>query len=265
MQKEANPRRGRGVFIVLTILLVVAVVGTIILAIIVGPPLVGVLAAAKVAKSVTEPVGDFVRQLVAEATPVIIPNPVVIVREIRSLARLETTSYAFQDVIQIERNNDLLWGAFGESLLFVAFGDVIAGVDLAKLGPDDLQVTGPDSVIVHLPQAEIFVTDLDNQSSYVADRDIGLFTNANTELETTVRREAEARMLEAAHNNGILDQAQEEAEGFIRSFLGGLGFTSITFVDYTPPPVAPFEQEVPKGFALTPAPTSLATPSPIMP
>jgi hypothetical protein len=262
MEKTASPQRGRGLIIVLSILLIVVLIGTIILAVIVGPPLVAVIAAAKVAKGVTEPVGEFVRQLVAEATPVILPNPVVIVKEINTLARLETTSYSFQDVIQIDRNRDKLWGAFGESLLFVAYGDVIAGVDLAKLGPADLQVTGPESVVVHLPDAEIFVTDLDNQRSYVADRDIGLFTDANSELETTVRREAESRMIEAAHSNDILDQAQTEAERFMFSFLEGIGFSDVTFVDSTPPLVAPYIQEVPKGFVLTPAPPVSATPIP---
>jgi hypothetical protein len=182
MEKEASPRRGRGVIIVLSILLIVVLIGTIILAVIVAPPLVGVLAAARASKSVIEPVGEFVRQLVADATPVILPNPVVIVREINTLARLET-----------------------------------------------------------------------------------LFTDGNIELETTVRREAESRMLEAAHGNDILDQAQTEAERFIFSFLEGLGFNDVTFVDYTPPPVAPYEQEVPKGFALTPLPPVTSTPIPVAP
>jgi hypothetical protein len=265
MENETKQGGRSGLRIFLSVFLVIVLIGTIILAVIVGPPLVAVVATAKAAKSVTEPIGDLVRQLVAEATPVILPNPVVIVKEINSLARLETTSYSFQDVIQIERNNDLLWGAFGESMLFVAYGDVIAGVDLAKLGPDDLQVTGPESVMVFLPEAEIFVTDLDNQRSYVADRDIGLFTDANTELETTVRREAESRMLEAAYSNGIIEQAQSEGERFIFSFLEGLGFTDVTFVDSQPPPVAPYVQEVPKGFALTPAPPAISTPVPVVP
>lgn len=264
MQKEANPRRGRGLYVVLSVFVILAIIGTIILAVILGPPLLGALLTVKAAKSVTEPVGEFVRQLVAEATPVIIPNPVVIVREINNLARLETMSYSFQDIIQIDRNRDFLWGALGESLLFVAYGDVIAGVDLAKLSADDVQVTGPESVVIHLPEAEIFVTDLDNERSYVADRDIGLFTDANSELETIVRREAESRMLEAAHENDILEDAKLEAEAFIRSFLEGLGFTDVTFVDSRPAPVVPANPEVPKGFVVTPE-AKLATPVPTYP
>ena len=262
MEKDTVENRGRGFRIFLSVFLVIVLIGTIILAVIVGPPLVGILAAAKAAENITEPVGEFVRNLMAEATPVILPNPVVIVTEINNLARLETTSYSFQDVIQIERNQDAFWGVFGESLLFVAYGDVIAGVDLAKLGADDLLVTGPESVIVHLPDAEILVTDLDNQRSYVADRDVGFLTGADKELETTVRQEAEARMIEAAHENEILDQAQAEAENFIFSFLESLGFTEVTFVDSSPPPVAPYIPEVPKGFSLTPVPPVILTPAP---
>jgi hypothetical protein len=211
-------------------------------------------------QSVTNPVGNLFRDLVVEATPVILPNPVVVVREINTLARLETTSYSFQDVLQIERNQDLLFGAFGETLLFVAYGDVIAGVDLSQLQPEDLQVVGPTSVIVHLPDSEIFVTDLDNERSYVANRDVGIFTNADPQLETLIRQEADTRMLEAAMENGILEKADEEAEAFMRSFLEGLGFEEITFTDSTPPPVTPFVQEIPKGFVGTPVPGVTSVP-----
>lgn len=216
-----------------------------------------VVTAVRGVESVTNPVGNLFRELILEATPVIVPNPVVVVQEINSLARLETSSYSFQDIIQIERNNDLLWGAFGESLLFVAFGDVIAGVDLAKMQPEDLQVVSPTEVIVHLPEAEIFFARLDNDRSYVANRDMGLFTKGDTELETVVRREAEDRMHEAALANGILDRADEEAQTFIRSFLQELGFETVTFVENTPPVITPQVPEVPKGYVVTPVPTPL--------
>jgi hypothetical protein len=211
-------------------------------------------------QSVTSPVGDLFRDLVVEATPVILPNPVIVVQEINSLARLETTSYSFQDVLQIERNQDLLFGAFGETLLFVAYGDVIAGVDLSQMRPEDLQVVNPTTVIVHLPDAEIFLTDLDNERSYVANRDVGIFTNADSQLETLIRQEAEAQMLEAAMGNGILEMADEEARAFMRSFLQGLGFEEIIFTDTTPPPVTPYVQEIPKGFVGTPVPGLTPTP-----
>lgn len=213
-------------------------------------------------KSVSDPVTDLVRQLVVDATPVILPNPVIIVEEINSLARLETASYSFQDILQIQRNEELLWGVFGETMLFVAYGDVIAGVDLAQMSPEDLQVVSPTKVIVRLPEAEIFLSDLDNDRSYVADRDIGLLSRGDPQLETQIRQEAEARMVESALENGILDMANEEARAFMVSFLEQLGFQEIEFVEDVMPVLTPFVQEVPKGYVLTPEPQISLTPEP---
>jgi hypothetical protein len=213
-------------------------------------------------QSVADPISDLVRQLVVDATPVILPNPVIIVEEINTLARLETASYSFQDVVQVERNQELLWGAFGESLLFVAYGDVIAGVDLAQMEPEDMQVASPTTVMVQLPEAEIFLSDLDNDRSYVANRDIGLLSKGDPQLETLVRQEAEARMNEAAMAEGILGTANEEAERFMSSFLQELGFEEIIFTKGPPPAITPYVQEVPKGFVLPPVPTVIVTPAP---
>src|SRR5690606_3480330 len=126
------------------------------------------------ARQVANPVGDFVRDLVVPATAVVLPDPVVIVREVRDLARLETASYSMEKVVRAERGQDVLWGALGETMIFVAHGEVIAGVDLAKMSEDDIQVVDPVTVQVHLPDAEIFNVVLDNNRSYVADRDTGL-------------------------------------------------------------------------------------------
>ena len=216
-------------------------------------------------KSVADPVSDLVRQLVVEATPVILPNPVIIVEEINSLARLETASYSFQDVVQVERNQDLLWGAFGESLLFVAYGDVIAGVDLAQMEAADMQVVSPTTVMLRLPEAEIFLADLDNDRSYVANRDIGLLTKGDSQLETLVRQEAEARMNEGAMAEGILDMANEEAERFMNSFLGELGFEEVIFMKTAPPIVTPIIEEAPKGFVKPADDPIVVTPTPLAP
>jgi len=186
----------------------------------------------------------------------------MIIEEINSLARLETASYSFQDILQIERNQDSLFGLFGESLLFVAYGDVIAGVDLSKMGTEDLQVVSPTKVVVRLPAAELFVTDLDNERSYVADRDIGLLTKGDSELETLIRQEADARMEEHALSNGILDMADEEAQNVLRGLLTELGFAEIEFIQGVMPKVTPFVPEIPKGHGVTPAPTVRITPSP---
>lgn len=204
------------------------------------------------AQDAVAPVGEFVRELVIPATPVVIPNPATIVREVQDLARLETASYSFEKVLRAEREQDLLWGVFGETMLFVAHGEVVAGVDLDQMEEEDVQVVDPDTVMVHLPEAEIFYVVLDNEESYVADRDTGLLTRADPELETIVRRRAENELRSAAEESDILGRANENATVYMRDFLQSLGFEEVIFTDAPPPEPPPFEQEVPKGYAVTP-------------
>jgi hypothetical protein len=213
-----------------------------------------VIMAARATQGVTQPVGDLVRRLVVPATPVVLPSPATIVLEMRDLARLETASYSMQKVITADRDRDRLWGIMGEQLIFVAQGEVIAGVDLQRMQVEDVVVVDPTTVMIHLPEAEIFVATLDNENSHVVDRRTGLLARADPHLETLVRQAAEREILEAALAAGILDRANQNAEGYMRGFLQGLGFTTVIFTPDTPPPAPPFQQEVPKGQSLTPVP-----------
>lgn len=213
------------------------------------------LGANQAKNEVIEPVRNLVRQLVLPVTPVIMPNPTTIIREIQDLQRLETASFEFEKVITAEAKPDLLWGLLGESVVFVANGKVFAGVDFAKMAESDLQVYDPQTVYVHLPEAEIFsdIPVLDTERSYVADRDTGLLTRADPNLETQVRQEAERAIREAADESEIVERADNNARQYMIGFLSGLGFENIIFTDESPEPAPPFVQEVPKGFVVTPA------------
>lgn len=217
-----------------------------------------VIRAANTAENaIAQPIGDLVRQLVLPATPVILPNATLIVNQINDIARLETATVEMEKVITAERNSDVLWGVLGETMLFVANGKVVAGVDFAEMGPDDLKVVDPVTVMVHLPDAQIFadLPVLDNEKSYVADRDTGLLTRADPELETQVRQVAEQTIREEAVATGVIERADENAHLFMEKFLGSLGFENVIFTEDTPPDPPPFAQEVPKGQVLvTPTP-----------
>ena len=162
-------------------------------------------------------------------TPTIIPDPVTYINEVRALARLETIQYSVEKVITAEIGQGTLGAFFGDRLLFVAHGIVIAGIDLSKLNPEDLQLQG-DALTVRLPQTEIFVATLDNDKSYVYDRETGIFTHGDTNLETTARQAAEQEIAKAALEDGILDLAQQNAEVFMEKFFEMLGYDNVVFV-----------------------------------
>jgi hypothetical protein len=162
-------------------------------------------------------------------TPTIMPDPVTIVHELRPLARLETMQYSVEKVITAETGQGPFGFLFGDRLLLVAHGTVIAGVDLDQLGRDDIQVGADGTVSVALPAAEVFITALDNENSFVYDRDIGLLRKADIELESAARLAAEQEMLKAAIEDGILEQAQTNAENYLYRLLRSLGFDDVTF------------------------------------
>lgn len=156
------------------------------------------------------------------------PDPISIVKEVQSLARLETIQYSVEKVITAELNQGTFGSLFGDRLLFVAHGYVIAGVDLSKIKEEDLRMVG-DTLRIKLPEAEVFVATLDNEKSYVYDRDTGLLKRADTQLESEARRAAEAEILRTAAEDGILTQAQTNAETYLLSLLNTLGFSRVVF------------------------------------
>jgi len=165
---------------------------------------------------------------VLHPTPTIIPDPITIVHQVRSLARLETIQYSVEKVLVAESGQGPFGFLFGDRLLFIAHGMVIAGVDLEKLTPADLRVE--DGVLyVKLPQAEVFIAALDNESSYIYDRDKGILTRGNEGLETEARRAAEQEILNAALEDGILEQAQVNAENYLLRLFLNLGFPDVIF------------------------------------
>jgi hypothetical protein len=162
-------------------------------------------------------------------TPTIIPDPVTYINEIRALARLETIQYSVEKVISGQTGGGTFETLFGDKILFVGHGTVIAGIDMEKLRPEHLRYEN-GVLTVNLPPAEIFIATLDNEKSYVYDRDTGLLTKPDPNLETLVRQRAEQEILKAALEDGILEQAQINAEAYLLKFFAALGFPNTIFV-----------------------------------
>jgi hypothetical protein len=182
--------------------------------------------------AIPDPVGDFQTQAaqLLDPTPTIIVDPNTIILQVQALSRLETIQYSLEKVITAETNQGTWGWLFGDRLLFIAHGTVIAGVDLEKLGPEDLFVQGT-TLTVRLPAAEIFIATLDNDQSYVYDRNIGALNKGEVDLETAARQSAEQEILAAALEDGILAQAQTNAENYLYGFFRALGFNEVQFLD----------------------------------
>jgi hypothetical protein len=162
-------------------------------------------------------------------TPTIIPDPITIINEVRAVARLETIQYTVEQVITAETNQGVLASLFGDRLLFVGHGVVVAGIDMQKINPEDLWLQ--DGVLyVRLPEAEVLIATLDNQKSYVYDRQTGLLTHGDPGLETAARQVAEQEIRKAALEDGILELARQNAETYLERFFEALGYEQVIFI-----------------------------------
>jgi len=162
-------------------------------------------------------------------TPTVIVDPVTYITNVQALARLETIKYSVEQVVTCEVNQSGPLSVFlGDKVLFVGHGLVIAGIDMDKIQPADMRLGG-DTLYVRLPSAEIFVATLDNDKSYVYDRERGPFASTDLTLETSCRQAAEDKIRQSVLEDGILQQAQANAENYLFKFFASLGYKSIQF------------------------------------
>jgi hypothetical protein len=155
----------------------------------------------------------------------------VIITEMQSLGRLETSKYMMSTIIDLKREPTNVWEEiFGtDSLLLLAEGEVVAGIDMTQINKQDIIVQG-DHVSITLPAPVILYSKIDNDRTYVYERMTGLFRRPDIELEGEARQLAEQAMIDRALEGEILRQAETNARTQIEALLRALGFTDTVIV-----------------------------------
>jgi hypothetical protein len=168
--------------------------------------------------------------LLFEEQPARTTTSPVVVEGIQDLNQLATVRWRESVVVTRQSGGtELERFLTGEKVLLVATGDVEAGVNLASLGRDDVQVDGK-KVTIRLPKPEVLSTSLDEDKTRVYDRDFGLLNlRPDDDLVEEARAEAVDRIEQSARDEDILDQANQNAEDSIRAFVTSLGFEEVRF------------------------------------
>ncbi len=158
------------------------------------------------------------------------PTPSVLVA-VRDLARLETAEFHMERVVDLREKQTHLFGLVEaeDALLLVAAGDVIAGIDLAALRPEDVVVDAEhDRATLVLPRPTVLVTRLDAKRTYVHSRKTDLFAKRAEALEGRAREEAERTLRVGAEEAGLLEKARLNAERTVGSLVKSLGYSDVT-------------------------------------
>lgn len=176
-------------------------------------------------------------------------NTVAVVQQIQTLSELVTVKYVVEKVIILNSPPQSTLGQFVQGdnrILLLAHGIVKAGIDLKRLKPEDMQVSGK-IIRIHLPPPEITDAYLDEKQTKVIDSQRGFLRNYDKDLETTARQNAVDDVSRAARADGILKEANERAQLQLALFLNKAGFQNVEFTDKTPEPVFSFTNGVPQN------------------
>jgi hypothetical protein len=166
----------------------------------------------------------------------------VVLKAIQDLRELRTATGHFEVIVDVEKDTRFVPAAIrGERVLFVAVGTVDAGVDLADLDADAIDVDEERRrVDVELPHARLLGVRVNPARSYVYDRDRGLIDRVASVFQDnpTGERElymlAEEKLLTAARGgSGLLTRAERNTRNTLVALLRELGFSriTITFAD----------------------------------
>ena len=194
--------------------------------------------------SITAPTSTAVPTPAPSPTPKIEFGPVVI-KQIQSMSRLQTTTYTLEQVVVREKPSWLPWRT--QKLLLIVDGKVTAGVDLAKLGVQSIRMSEETKTVhIQLPPAEIFDKFLVDEKTRIYDYDKGFLGSVDPKLIEDTRKQGLDQIVRAACEDGVLDRAAKDAQVAMAQLLLPTGVQ------------VEFEPSLPATCPVLPEPTATA-------
>jgi hypothetical protein len=151
---------------------------------------------------------------------------VTVVSQLRGLGRLETAALHVEKVVDVADTQKRLFGLVEahDTLLYVASGELVLGVDLTKLRDGDARFdSATKTAYVRLPEPELFSSHLDEVHSHVHARTTEFLAERNDSLESIARTRALASFEAAAHDMHAVELARAQAERQLRQLAKAWG------------------------------------------
>lgn len=155
------------------------------------------------------------------------PSPVVIVERLQAMQRLETARQTTLHDVAVEVTNGLPAWLAGERLRMRIVAETSAGIDLAKLRPEHVQVSGKQVRLI-LPEPQLFEISLQEGSAEVYHRQRGwLVFRPDTTIEKRARTQAWLEARNAALQGELMAKARQNAAHELARLLEMLGYDKV--------------------------------------
>jgi hypothetical protein len=161
----------------------------------------------------------------------------VVIQQIRQASELTTAVFTMEAVVPTQQDAALGGVVIGTTrLLYIARGEVRAGVDLSRLTPENVQVVG-NLVRLRLPPPKLLDQKIDVARSSVYDYNrgpLGLGPDVAPNLQKLAQEEALKKIQAAACSDGILERANDRAKLAVSQLIRSSGVKEI-LVETQPP------------------------------
>ena len=165
--------------------------------------------------------------------------PTLIVNQVRGASELTTAVFVMEAVVptSAERKfGDIVFAT--TKLLYIARGEVRAGVDLSNLTRDNVRVSDrTHTVQIYLPPPQILDSKIDVNRSNVYDYNRGFLSlgpDVAPQLQTLAQRQTLEKIVATACSEGLLEEANERAQLVVTQLLTTVGYEKVQ-VKTTPP------------------------------
>ena len=163
----------------------------------------------------------------------------VTLKQIQGVSELSTTVFAMEAIVPTRQDRELAGFVVGTTkLLYIAYGEVQAGVDLEQLQPQDVVVKG-EMIQIRLPPPRILDAKIDVTRSQVYDYNrglLGLGPDVAPDLQTLAERQALKKIVATACQEGVLQKANERAQQVVSQLLSTTGYPQVAITTQPPLP-----------------------------
>lgn len=157
----------------------------------------------------------------------------VVVQQVREVSELTTAVFTMEAVVPAQSDRKIGEYTIGKTnLLYVAYGEVQAGVNLEEISTADVTTSEEGKrVKLVLPPPQLLDSKIDVERSNVYDYSRGFLNlgpDRAPQLQELAQKEALVKIERAACEQDILGQASDRAELVVTQLLKSAGFEEVT-------------------------------------